>query len=113
MTDTALMQECIGTRDGEGVSVSTSALAQFGLEECRERLEVDRYEEGFPFEVLVPGERLTYQDCYEHESLNIHRYGEYPRFVKPVRNNTPRTITVWNRQQLAEMERRFGIIIKR
>ena len=39
-------------------------------------------------------------NVYEHTPLDYYRYGEYPRFLRPVGAHQPRTVTVWNQREL-------------
>lgn len=57
----------------------------------------------FPMKVPVI-EPLDIRRCnvYEHTPLDYYKYGEYPRFIRPVDAHQPRTVTVWNERELAE-----------
>jgi hypothetical protein len=35
-------------------------------------------------------EPLTLQNVYEHTPLDVYKYGEYPRFIRPVGAHQPR-----------------------
>lgn len=41
-------------------------------------------------------EPLRISHCWEHTPLDYFRYGEYPRFIRPVDAHQPRT--EWKRQ---------------
>lgn len=42
--------------------------------------------------VLVPViEPLDIRTCWEHTPLDYYRYGEYPRFLRPIGAHRPRT----------------------
>lgn len=48
-------------------------------------------------EVMEP---LDMRTVWEHTPLDYYRYGEYPRFLRPVGAHQPRTKTVWVKEQL-------------
>ena len=46
---------------------------------------------------LIPVmEPVTVHSVYEHTPLNIYKYGEYPRYIRPVMDRT-QTKTVWTK----------------
>lgn len=50
--------------------------------------------------VLVPViEPMDPRRCnvYEHTPLDYYRYGEYPRFIRPIGANRPQTKIVWQK----------------
>ena len=40
-------------------------------------------------------EELDIRTIWEHTPLDYYRYGEYPRFIRPVGAHRPRTKTYW------------------
>ena len=55
------------------------------------------------FPMLVPViEPMDHRRCniYEHTPLDYFKYGEYPRFIRPVDAQQPRTAIVWNQREL-------------
>lgn len=48
---------------------------------------------------LVPVvEPLTMETVWEHTPLDYYRYGEYPRFIRPVGAHRPRTRQTWGKK---------------
>ena len=39
-------------------------------------------------------------NVYEHTPLDYFKYGEYPRFIRPVDAQQPRAVIVWNQREL-------------
>lgn len=53
---------------------------------------------------LVPViEPMDLRSCnvFEHTPLDYYRYGEYPRFIRPIGAHQPRTKTVWVKERPA------------
>lgn len=44
-------------------------------------------------------------NIYEHTPLDYYKYGEYPRFIRPVDAQQPRAVTAWNQAQLEEAQK--------
>lgn len=40
-------------------------------------------------------EKLNMQTCWEHTPLSYYKYGEYPRFLRPVGAHQPRSEIRW------------------
>lgn len=41
-------------------------------------------------------------NVYEHTPLDYYRYGEYPRFIRPVDAHQPRVRVVWEKEPRIE-----------
>lgn len=46
-------------------------------------------------------EPLDFRRCnvFEHTPMDYYRYGEYPRFLRPVDAHEPRSVVVWNERE--------------
>jgi hypothetical protein len=63
----------------------------------------------FPMKVpVIERMELRRNNVYEHTPLDYYKYGEYPRFTRPVDAQQPRTVTVWNERELAAAIRARG-----
>lgn len=63
----------------------------------------------FPMQVpVIEPMEFRRGNVYEHTPLDYYKYGEYPRFIRPVDAHQPRTVTVWSEQELADAIRAMG-----